>query len=216
MTSGLLAARLAIILPGRVLELALCTLMIVASVRMFTEPAEIARPGHSIRWWQGLSVGSGVGLAAGMSGLAGGVVLVPALGLLLRIPSGWLAGTSSATIIFSSAAAALGYLTAPVPVDLGAGEHDVGIGHGPVAGAARLGGRLGGGKTIGLFCQARFFLYLVAFLFLPAVFSNGKFYPAVSEWSTVYLYPSFAAHLHGDPATKTLIKNKQLPASVSL
>jgi uncharacterized membrane protein YfcA len=53
--------------------------------------------------------------------LAGGIVLVPALSLLLGLPSGWLAGTSSAVIIFSSTAAALGYLTSSPIEPLGSG-----------------------------------------------------------------------------------------------
>ena len=72
-------------------------------------------------WWLGLLVGRGVGLGAGMGGLAGGIVLVPALSILLGLPAGWLAGTSSAVIIFSSLAAAAGYLTGSPAVPPGAG-----------------------------------------------------------------------------------------------
>jgi uncharacterized membrane protein YfcA len=58
---------------------------------------------------------------AGLSGLAGGVVLVPALALILGVPTGWLAGTSSAVIVFSALAAGLGYVTATPATDLGWG-----------------------------------------------------------------------------------------------
>jgi uncharacterized protein len=69
------------------------------------DDATIHRP-----WWQWTGVGGGVGLFAGLSGLAGGVVLVPALALLGRVPSRYLAGTSSAVVMFTSLAGAVGYI----------------------------------------------------------------------------------------------------------
>ena len=91
--------------------------------RMLTEKDIHERENTRFRWWQGLLVGIGVGMVAGMSGLAGGVVLVPSLALILGVPTGWLAGTSSAVIVFSDFAAALGYLTATPPSFLGSGFH---------------------------------------------------------------------------------------------
>jgi uncharacterized membrane protein YfcA len=123
MAGGWLAARLAVILPGLVLQLVLAGLMTLSAVRMLAEKGIRERDDFRFRWWQGLLVGCGVGLVAGMSGLAGGVVLVPALALILAVPTGWLAGTSSAVIVFSSLAAALGYLTATPPAALGWGFH---------------------------------------------------------------------------------------------
>jgi len=123
MMGGWLAAKLAVVLPGLVLQLVLAGLMTLAAVRMLAEKEIHERDDYRFRWWQGLLVGIGVGLVAGMSGLAGGVVLVPALALILGVPTGWLAGTSSAVILFSALAAALGYLTAIPPSVLGAGFH---------------------------------------------------------------------------------------------
>jgi uncharacterized membrane protein YfcA len=120
---GWLAARLAVVLPGQVLQLSLAALMAVAAGRMFTQKSYDGRKAGDFRWWQGLLVGLLVGLVAGMSGLAGGIVLVPALALILGVPTGWLAGTSSAVIIFSALAAALGYLTATPAEVLGPGFH---------------------------------------------------------------------------------------------
>ncbi len=121
LAGGWLAARVAARLPGIYLQLGLAVLMTIAAVRMLTDKSPVGGNHRDIRWWQGLLVGLGVGLVAGMSGLAGGIVLVPALSLLLGLPAGWLAGTSSAVIIFSSLAAALGYLTATPAVAPGAG-----------------------------------------------------------------------------------------------
>jgi uncharacterized membrane protein YfcA len=123
LAGGWLAARLAVILPGLALQLVLAGLMTVAAFRMLTEKELPDRQSTRFRWWQGLLVGLGVGLVAGLSGLAGGIVLVPALALILGVRTGWLAGTSSAVIVFSSLAAALGYLTATPPTALGWGFH---------------------------------------------------------------------------------------------
>ena len=123
LAGGWLAAKLAVILPGQILQLGLAALMAVAAARMVTQNEYAARPDAGFRWWQGLMVGLLVGLVAGMSGLAGGIVLVPALALLLGVPTGWLAGTSSSVIIFSALAAALGYLTATPAEALGPGFH---------------------------------------------------------------------------------------------
>lgn len=123
MAGGYMAAKLAVVLPGVVLQLVLAGLMTLASIRMLTEKDLHEREDYRFRWWQGLLVGIGVGLVAGMSGLAGGVVLVPALALILGVPTGWLAGTSSSVIVFSALAAAFGYLTASPPAALGWGFH---------------------------------------------------------------------------------------------
>jgi len=134
---GWLAAKLAVILPGQVLQLSLAGLMTVAAIRMFTQKEYMDRATGGFRWWQALLVGFCVGLVAGMSGLAGGIVMVPALALLLGVPTGWLAGTSSAVIIFSALAASAGYLTATPPTFLGEGFY--GYVHLPVAGLLAVG-----------------------------------------------------------------------------
>jgi len=123
LAGGWLAAKLAVVLPGLVLQLFLAGLMTVAAIRMLTEKELPEREDYRFSWWQGLLVGLGVGMVAGLSGLAGGIVLVPTLALILGVPTGWLAGTSSAVIIFSALAAALGYLTATPAAELGLGFH---------------------------------------------------------------------------------------------
>lgn len=115
---GWVAARLAAILPGVWLQLGLAGLMTFAAYRMFTQKEYEGGQETRVSRALGLLVGFAVGMVAGLSGLAGGIVLVPALALILGLPAGWLAGTSSATIIFSSLAAALGYLSARPPTPL--------------------------------------------------------------------------------------------------
>ncbi len=129
---GWLAARLATSLPGRLLEHSLAAILLMVSIRMFTDSQTHHRDTRSIRWWQGVLVGILVGSVAGLSGLAGGVVMVPALSLLLGLRAEWLAGTSSAVILWSAMAAAAGYLTATPPDTLGPGF--VGYAGLPIAG----------------------------------------------------------------------------------
>ncbi len=121
MLGGWLAARLATRLPGQWLLWGLSLLMAFAAFRMLRStdrPPGMEKPTAS---WKVSLTGLGVGSVAGLSGLAGGIVLVPALSLILGVPGGLLAGTSSGTIVFSSIAAAAGYLLATPPVSLDSG-----------------------------------------------------------------------------------------------
>ncbi len=121
MVGGWAGAWLAVRMPGTTLQLSLAGILALAALRMLMEKERPEQAPKRVRWWQGLGVGVLVGMAAGLSGLAGGFVLVPALALLLAVPAPWLAGTSSAVIIFSALAAALGYLTSPPATPLGWG-----------------------------------------------------------------------------------------------
>ncbi len=100
-------------IEGRWLQVFLGLALIYAAISLVlkTEPAETDRAAAPRRpWWQWAPVGAGVGLFAGLSGLAGGVVLVPALALLGRVPARFLAGTSSAVVMFTSLAGAVSYV----------------------------------------------------------------------------------------------------------
>lgn len=105
---------------GRWLQVFLGLALIYAAVNLALKreaggaSAELDYPRRP--WWQWAPVGAGVGTFAGLSGLAGGVVLVPALSLYGRVPARFLAGTSSAVVMFTSAAAAVGYVASgPTP-----------------------------------------------------------------------------------------------------
>jgi len=118
---GWVFARVATRLPGLWLQLTLAGLMAFAAIRLLTDRSPDVKPAQHVRPVTTLLVGLLVGAVAGLSGLAGGIVLVPALALLLSVHAGWLAGTSSATILFSAMAAAISYLTATPPAPLGDG-----------------------------------------------------------------------------------------------
>lgn len=121
MLGGWIAAHLATRLPGQWLLWGLSFLMLFAAVRMLRSSDNPNAREKKTSAWKAELTGLGVGMVAGLSGLAGGIVLVPALGLILGVPGSLLAGTSSGTIIFSSLAAAAGYLLATPPVTFGSG-----------------------------------------------------------------------------------------------
>ena len=101
---------------GRWLQVFLGLSLIYAAISLSVK-AEVASAEPARRpWWHWAPVGAGVGLFAGLSGLAGGVVLVPALALFGRVPARFLAGTSSAVVMFTSLAGAVGYIVSgPTP-----------------------------------------------------------------------------------------------------
>jgi hypothetical protein len=131
MVGGRLAAWLATLVAGVWLQLGLAAILLWSAVKMLRDREPPDRPQRSARWWAWALVGLGVGLFAGLSGLAGGNVLVPALAFIAHVPTRRLAGTSSAVVMFTSAAAAAGYLIGHPAADLPAGF--VGFAHLPAA-----------------------------------------------------------------------------------
>ncbi|MCP4570834.1 MAG: sulfite exporter TauE/SafE family protein [bacterium] len=137
LVGGMLGAKLAVRLPGVALQLTLAALLLAAALRMLLEKERPDLQPKPVRWWQGFGVGVLVGIAAGCSGLAGGFILVPAMALLLTVPSAWLAGTSSAVVVWSSLAAAVGYMLSEPTAALGEGfVGHVGL---PISGLLALG-----------------------------------------------------------------------------
>ncbi len=111
MLGGWLGSALAAQTDGRWLQAGLAGVLLFAAYRLVKQQEPAAgdgRPRRSLVIW-GL-IGMATGLFAGLSGLAGGVVLVPALALLGKLPGRFLASTSSGVIMFTSLAAALSYM----------------------------------------------------------------------------------------------------------
>jgi len=112
MLGSWLGSALAAHADGRVLQVGLAVVLIFASWRLFQqrEPGGDGDgvPHKSAALWA--VIGFGVGLFAGLSGLAGGVVLIPALALVGKLPGRFLAGTSAGVIMFTAAAGALGFM----------------------------------------------------------------------------------------------------------
>lgn len=119
LVGGWTGAHLATHLDGIWLLLVLAMLLVFAAFRMLLSKDVSVENEKTAARPKVAATGLGVGLISGLSGLAGGVVLVPSLSVILGLPGSWLAGTSSGTIVFSSLAAAAGYLTARPPEFLG-------------------------------------------------------------------------------------------------
>ncbi len=110
MAGGWLAALIAGRTDGRWLQIGLAIALLLSAIKMLLESKRPDRPQRHVVWWKWVVVGLGVGMFAGLSGLAGGNVLVPALALIAFIPTKKLAGTSSGVVMFSALAAAIGYM----------------------------------------------------------------------------------------------------------
>ncbi|MFO7654914.1 MAG: sulfite exporter TauE/SafE family protein [Candidatus Krumholzibacteriia bacterium] len=118
MLGARLAAWAAGHLEGTWLQVGLALVLLWGALRMLRDPERPDRPMRSASWYVWALVGFGVGLFAGFSGLAGGNVLVPALVFFAHVPTRKLAGTSSAVVMFTSAAGAAGYMLGDPPLAL--------------------------------------------------------------------------------------------------
>ncbi len=111
MLGAWLGSAVAAQLDGKILQIWLAAVLLFASWRL----AQLREPGDGIglpqrsTWIWGI-IGFGVGMFAGLSGLAGGVVLIPALALVGRLPSRYLAATSAGVIMFTALSASIGYM----------------------------------------------------------------------------------------------------------
>ena len=129
--AGRLAAWLASRITGAWLQIGLALVLLWSAVKMLRDREPPERALRSASWWTWAAVGIGVGLFAGLSGLAGGNVLIPALAFIAHVPTRKLAGTSSGVVMFTSAAAAVGYLLGEPAASLPSGF--VGFVHLPAA-----------------------------------------------------------------------------------
>lgn len=110
MASTYLGARLAVLFSGSTQLLMFAAVMLVASVFMFRGPrletTEDREPNIPLL----MAEGAGVGIVAGLVGVGGGFLIVPALVLIARVPIHKAVGTSLVIIAMNSAAGVLGYL----------------------------------------------------------------------------------------------------------
>ncbi len=115
------ASELSLDIPGEVLQVGLAIALLLVASRMFFEKPPADRQIKSLSTLVWLLLGLGVGVFAGLTGLAGGVVLVPAMAFLAHVPTRNLAGTSSGVVCFTAFASALQKLTATPSVYPGEG-----------------------------------------------------------------------------------------------
>jgi len=96
-------------LPGEILKKILALVLVVLAVQVFFGVGEKAGKAFRLDWRQTVPIGFLAGFFAAMAGIGGGVFFVPALILFVHLPVKKTAGTSSAIIIFTTFAAAVGY-----------------------------------------------------------------------------------------------------------
>jgi uncharacterized protein len=113
---GFTGGALATHLPGYVPRTIFALLIIMAAIIMVwhIQDRKTYRLQESASTF--LPLGFGIGCVAGISGIGGGILLVPALVILLGYPIHLAAGTSSATLIFSSLGAVTAYISSGLGV----------------------------------------------------------------------------------------------------
>lgn len=119
--SGLIASRYSTHIPGNYLQLFLSVVLLFVAYRLWFEKAnreEKQRKLHGLVW---AGIGIATGVVSGFSGLAGGVVLIPMLRYVAKVPTRHLAATSSSVIVFTALASATGRMFAQPAGELGAG-----------------------------------------------------------------------------------------------
>jgi uncharacterized membrane protein YfcA len=99
-TGALLGTKLLHVLPHRTLALGFAGLLIVTAIRLFLPLTSGERDPLEIAAVIGLvAIGVATGILAGLLGVGGGVVMVPAMMMFLTMPSAYAKGTSVAVII---------------------------------------------------------------------------------------------------------------------
>ena len=101
LAGAVLGTRLLNVLPHRALAIGFAGLLVVTAVRLFlpltSEPTRaVLSVGHIAAL---VAIGVATGILAGLLGVGGGVVMVPAMMMLLHMPSAMAKGTSVAVII---------------------------------------------------------------------------------------------------------------------
>ena len=101
LAGAVLGTRLLNVLPHRALAIGFATLLLVTAVRLFLPlTSEPTRAVLSIGDIAALvAIGVATGILAGLLGVGGGVVMVPAMMMLLQMPSAMAKGTSVTVII---------------------------------------------------------------------------------------------------------------------
>ncbi|MCK9356881.1 MAG: sulfite exporter TauE/SafE family protein [Dehalococcoidia bacterium] len=110
---ALLGSTLAASLPSAALKVGFGVFILVISVRMVVGIRSEGKPCDPMPEPRTISLivlGSIMGVIAGLTGLGGGALMVPALVLLFHFPMGRAVATSSAAIIFTAPGGIIGYV----------------------------------------------------------------------------------------------------------
>ncbi len=125
---GLLGATLAARLPSEILETVFGGLVLAVALWMSLGMLpKLSRQAGKIRenYWLVGACGFPIGIVSGLTGLGGGVLIVPMLVLTLDFPMHIAVGTSVASIVLASLGGIVGYIVngigVPVPLDYSLG-----------------------------------------------------------------------------------------------
>jgi uncharacterized protein len=108
-----IGARLGVVINGEMLKRIFAGVLLFVSVRTFIkiEPSKSGEPIDNTLYF--ILIGALAGILSSLVGVGGGIVIVPALTILLHQPFLKSIGTSSIVIIFTSFIGAVTYVTAP-------------------------------------------------------------------------------------------------------
>jgi uncharacterized membrane protein YfcA len=108
--ASFLGASIAAHVPGAALKLIFGSIVILVAIRMLTvKVCDEDRPVKENRWlWTGIALG--IGLLSGITGVGGGIFIVPALVLILGFRTHKAAATSLAMVVFTSIGGIAGYI----------------------------------------------------------------------------------------------------------
>lgn len=110
-------ARLALYIPGGVLEVAFAVLLLISAVQMVRGFGAAGRQRERrVTWLRAGVTGAVVGLLSALLGVGGGVVAIPLLAYLIRLDVRELAATSLAVVMFAALSGTVVYIISGLQV----------------------------------------------------------------------------------------------------
>lgn len=107
---AVIGATIATQLPGDVLKIIFGTALLASGVRMLTAKPPKIDDGIADRPLLWAALGFPLGIVAGISGIGGGILMIPVMVTVLRFDMHRAVGTSTALMIFTSAGGVFGYI----------------------------------------------------------------------------------------------------------
>ncbi len=119
--SGFFLSLLAVKLDARTLKLIFASILILVSIRLFTDQTE--RDNHENQMWKysyliAPFLGILVGSLSAFAGIGGGIIAVPVLHYLFKVRFKTSIGTSNLIIVFSAFSAVISYIYSGIRTDL--------------------------------------------------------------------------------------------------
>ncbi len=172
---GFLGSKIAVSTQGTSLQYGLAIVLFFAALDMIFRKKVDQTEMRNIIWSLWLVMGLLVGLFAALSGLGGGILFIPLMVFIARVPTKKLAGTSSVVVIFAALASATRYMLLDPVAELPSGF----VGHSNLIVALCLGimavpgAQLGAylNKKAGSVVYRRIFAILLIFMVVRLLFT---------------------------------------------